>query len=383
MYWRLHRYLAGSALTASLSGIGLFVFILITGNAMRDIVVLVAEGSLPLGLFFQLLGLLVPYAVSFAMPLGMLVAILLIMGRMSSNLELTAMRSAGISLWTIAAPILAVSLLGSSLALYINAYHAPAARASYKDILNDLVRTDPLRFIVPRKFIHDFPGYVIYVAEKEGESLRSFWLWELDEEKRAMRLLRADLGRFSFNENEDALVLTLEDGYTELRDEDNPDDLQSRQPTLMFDQARIRLPLENILGMANRPRDISQLTANALLESRSQLLAKAEEAEDPETREDLEVRAMRAQYHLSRNLAMAFSVFSLSLLGIPLGIQVSRSETYANIGVGLIIALTYYLWIVIIGWTETMAHLRPDLLIWIPNIVCQIVGFIWLWRANR
>ena len=49
------------------------------------------------------------------------------------------------SLWAIASPVLFVALCGSLLAAYINTIHAPSARASYKGILKDLVRNDPLR----------------------------------------------------------------------------------------------------------------------------------------------------------------------------------------------------------------------------------------------
>ena len=57
-------------------------------------------------LFAELLWLLVPYAFSFAMPLGVLIGILLTMGRLSANQELTALKAAGISLYSIAAPVL-------------------------------------------------------------------------------------------------------------------------------------------------------------------------------------------------------------------------------------------------------------------------------------
>ncbi|MEY3000077.1 MAG: hypothetical protein RL648_291, partial [Verrucomicrobiota bacterium] len=234
-------HLIRSVTLTSLAGIGVFVFILITGNALRDIVGLFAEGVLPLHFFRDLLLLLVPYAFSFAMPLGVLIAILLVMGRLSANQEWTALRAAGISLWAVAAPVLFVALCGSLLAAYINAVHAPAARASYRAILNDLIREDPLRFIVPRAFIHDFPGYVLYVGEKEDDRMRQFWLWELDSQQRAVRLLRAEQGSFSFDESKDALILTLREGFTELRDAANPDNLQALQPTLSFRDATIRL----------------------------------------------------------------------------------------------------------------------------------------------
>lgn len=379
----LSRYLCKSVAVTSLSGIGIFVFILITGNAMRDILGLLAEGYITLALFGELIALLIPYAFSYAMPLGVLIAILLTMGRMSANQELTALKAAGVSLRSITAPILFVALCGTVLAAYINAIHAPGARASYKAILNDLVRNDPLRFIVPRTFIHDFPGYVLYVGEKDGGVLKHFWLWELDSQKRAVRLLRAEEGAFSFDEANDALVLTLREGFTELRDPDEPDNLTEIQPTLSFQDARIRLPLANILGAANIPRRLPNFTMQELIDYREQARAVLAGTASPAEMEEARMLHTRAQYHISRRFAMAFSVFSLALFAVPLGIRVGRTETFANIALALLIAMSYYLSLVVIEWAEKSPALRPELLVWLPNIAAQVLGFVLLRRAGR
>lgn len=374
----LTLHLIRSVALSSLAGIGVFVFILITGNALRDIVGLFAEGYLPISFLRDLILLLVPYAFSFAMPLGVLIAILLVMGRLSANQELTALRAAGISLGAIAAPVLFVALCGSALAAYINAVHAPAARATYRAILNDLIREDPLRFIVPRAFIHDFPGYVLYVGEKEEDRMRQFWLWELDARQRALRLLRAEEGSFAFDESKDALILTLREGFTELRDTSDPDNLQALQPTLSFRDATIRLPLANLLGAANKPRRAKDLTLAELLDRRAHAAAELE-ASDPEVARQAKVDYHRYQYYISRHFAMAFSVFSLALFAIPLGIRVGRTETYANFVIALGISMAYYFAVILLGWTVERPGLRPELLVWLPNLVAQGLGF-WLLR---
>ncbi|MFO7725558.1 MAG: LptF/LptG family permease [Oceanipulchritudo sp.] len=379
----LSRYLAGSVIVTSLAGILVFVFILITGNAMRDILGLLAEGYIPLSLFGELLFLLVPYAFSFAMPLGMLIAILLVIGRLSANRELTALKSAGISIYAIAGPVLFVAICGSFVAAYINAVHAPAARASYRAILNDIVREDPLRFIVSRTFIHDFPGYIIYVGEKDRDRMKQFWLWELDEEKRAVRLLRADEGSFHYNEANDSLVLTLQKGFTELRDADNPDNLQEIQPTLSFRDARIRLPLASLLGTAHKPRKLKDFTVAELLQRREAARQLLETDLSPPEKREARISFGQYQYYISRHFAMAFSVFSLSVFAIPLGIRVSRTETYANFTLALVIAFGYYFAMIVIGWAEAKPHLRPELLVWLPNLAAQAIGFTLLARANR
>lgn len=366
---------------AAFGGVALFVFVLITGNAMRDIIGLLADGQISFELFLQLLLMLVPYAVSFAMPLGMLVGILLIMGRLSSSQELTAMRASGLSLMQISSPVFFVALCGALLCAWINAFYAPTARAQYKSIVSDIVRNDPLSFIVPLTFIHDFPGYVIYVGGREGTQLSNLWLWELDDRNRAVRLLRARSGDFSYDATGDALVLTLISGFTELRDQRDPDNLRAMQPTLSFSNATVRLPLENVLAAGRRSRDLNALNFTELLDRRTELLT-AQATADPDLSEQLYAQQIRAQYFMSRSIAMAASIFALTMIGIPLGIHANRSETYANAGLALLLALGYYTLMVFIDWTQRSPQLRPDLLIWLPNWFCLVTGAILMWRQR-
>jgi lipopolysaccharide export system permease protein len=80
---------------------------------------------------------------------------------------------------------------------------------------------------------------------------------------------------------------------------------------------------------------------------------------------------------------MAFSVLSLAMIGIPLGVRVGRKETYANVALALILAMTYYFLIIMVGWLENQPALRPDLLIWIPNLLFQTLGLWLIFKANK
>jgi lipopolysaccharide export system permease protein len=70
----------------------------------------------------------------------------------------------------------------------------------------------------------------------------------------------------------------------------------------------------------------------------------------------------------------AFAVLSFALLGVPLGIKVSRRETSANLGVAVLLALGYYFLTVAIGWIDRHPEYRPDLLLWLPNILLFGLG---------
>jgi lipopolysaccharide export system permease protein len=85
---------------------------------------------------------------------------------------------------------------------------------------------------------------------------------------------------------------------------------------------------------------------------------------------------------LMAHLASAFSVFSLAFLAVPLAVRVGRSETFVNAAVALGVALTYYLLTSMAAYVQD-PDFRPDLLIWLPNLI--VVGLAWtlLRRASQ
>lgn len=366
----------------------LFVFVLLAGNALKDIVGLLAAGRLTWSLFVHLLLLLVPYVFSYALPLGILTGTLLVMGRMSARGEIVAFKSIGLSLWHLAAPVFAVALLGVGVSGFINNYLAPDARIHYRDLLSNIIRHDPLRFIVVGAPIHEFGGYVLYVGNKEGNQLEDFWIWELDGESRVNKLWRAQEGSVTYDAESDALLLKLKEGYTELRSPRDPDNLQEVGLTAAFKEARIRLSLEHILGKRRSRTSLSSLNLTELLRRKSMHASELERmAEEPlldRAQWDKAVGAKtRLQFRIQRNFAMAFSVLSLAFIGLPLGIRAGRVESHANLALALLLALTYYFLMVLLGWLEHTPRMRPELLIWLPNIVFQLIGLWLIMRANR
>ena len=123
----LHRYILKEILIATGLAMGLFVFVLLMGNVIRDVAELVAGGKLGVGIFFKLVGLLLPYVAAYALPLGVLTGTLMALGRLSSNREITAMKSVGVGLYQIASPVFLVAFLGMLAGVLVNLHFAGKA----------------------------------------------------------------------------------------------------------------------------------------------------------------------------------------------------------------------------------------------------------------
>ncbi|MFP4166500.1 MAG: LptF/LptG family permease [Opitutales bacterium] len=376
----LHRHLLKEILIATAMAMGLFVFVLLMGNVIRDIAELVAGGKLHVGIFFKLVGLLIPYVAAYALPLGMLTGTLMALGRLSSQREVTAMKAAGLSLYQIAAPVFLIAFFGMVGAVLVNLHYAPQSRLAYKQLMGEAVSENPLGFIEEKRFIDAFPGYVIYLGGKEGRTMKDFWIWELDDKQRARVFLRAEEGTLEFDQGANSLVLTLFNGTAERRDPERAETLAGEPVrSLFFGELPIELPLGEMFGQRNRrTARTKEMTFRQLMEERGRALEAEAEAGGGMSKERMEV-----QLHLQKNFAMAFSVFSLAVFGVPLAIRVGRQETYANLGIALVIAMGYYFLIVVVSWLEETPAWRPDLLIWAPNILFQSAGMYLIHRASR
>ena len=374
----IHQYVFKQIFIYSLLAVGIFIFVLVTGNAIRDVVDLLVGGKLSLSAFSYVIGMLVLYVISYALPLGFLAGILLVLGRLSAQKEITAMKASGVSVYHISAPIFFMAILGTLLSLTINFYFAPKAKSKYREFLANALKDNPLEYIRERTFIDDFPGFVIYAGGRDHDSLKDFWIWEMDGNERVIVFLKARRGNFSYDDESDSIILTLVDGSGEKRRESDPENLQDNSlPTGYFKEWSIRLPLNEILGAKEFTKKLSMLTYRELLDRRYEVIA-SDLPPQNKRKEQIKV-----QTQIQKNFALAFSVLSLVVIAVPLGIKISRKESYANLAIAVTLALIYYSMMVMATWLESTPKFRPDILVWIPNVFFQSFGLMWLVKVNN
>lgn len=365
----LHRYILWQILLYTALCMGVFIFVLVAGKVIRDGAELLAVGRVSFSLFLELFGMLVLYVFTYALPLGLLTAILLVLGRLSAQREIVAIKAAGISLYRIAVPIFFIAIIGTILNVLINTYLAPLSKSTYKYKIANVFKNNPGNYIQKRSFIKDFPGYMIYVEDKDGDTMKNLWVWEINNKREVTALLKADEGLFSFEENSQSILLTLHHGSAEKRSQNIKDE---HSPILIFDELPLKLPLQVSSSNQKGIKYIHMLTTEELLALKKDAI----DNNDWPTQ-------IKIQTEIQKDFATAFSVFSLVVIAIPLGIKASRKETYANLALAVLLAGTYYTLLIIATWFDDQPQYRPDLIVWAPNILFQALGLIWLIKANK
>ena len=377
----LDRYIFKSVLIASAGAVGLFAFVLTLGNVIRDLLGYLLTDQLSLPVFGELVLLTIASVVIYALPMGILTGVLLTLGQLSADSEVTAMRAAGISLTRIARPVLILALLAVVTGLYINFQSMPWAKTEYERRWHEIARSNPLSFIVPRTFIRTFPGHVIYVGAKEGTVTRDIWVWDLDREERAIRLTRAQSGRVDYDDNTNDLILTLTKGQYEPRNEKNPEDFsEAPPPFISFEISEPRrLSLNQLFHRDTPTQKLQWMTYGQLRAEQARLAALPVPADRAAAKEQARTQ-MKVAFTVQEKFTLAFSMLSFALVGVPLGIKVSRRETSANLGVAVLLVLGYYFLTTAVSWIDRHPEYRPDLLLWLPNLIFIAIG---LWLFSR
>ena len=132
-----------------------FTFVLLLGN-LKDIVDLLINRGIDFLTLSQFIFLLTPYLLSFSMPLALLAATLLVIGRFSADNELVASRACGISFFELNLPILGVSALFSFASLYVNCWLAPQTKYRFNQKFIEIAKKRPITLLEEGKFIKDF-----------------------------------------------------------------------------------------------------------------------------------------------------------------------------------------------------------------------------------
>jgi lipopolysaccharide export system permease protein len=375
----LDRHIFKSVLFSCVTAVALFAFVVALANFMRDLLGPFLAGQLDLLMLIRLVLLLLPYVVVYALPAGILTGVLLTLGRLSADSEITAMRAAGISLVRVARPVFLLGILGAALALYSNFESMPWARVQYHREFADALRTNPMSFLVPKTFVRDFKGWVVYIGDRVPGSmiLRDVWVWKLDDQSRMIEFVRADSGRVRYDESSNALIVQLIGVKGEKRDPDAPENLGKFQQAASMEQLRdIKLPMSNTLR-----QDIFHVKPEWLRygQMRQRQAELSQQPVAPGEEKQSAIQRMKLAIIVSEKANLSLAVFAFAFIAVPLGIKVSRRETSANLGIAVLLVLGYYFLLTTVKWLDAHPEYRPDLLLWVPNLLFLVCG-VWLLR---
>jgi LPS export ABC transporter permease LptG/LPS export ABC transporter permease LptF len=362
----LTRYILREVVSHALIGAAVFTFVLFTRDLGR-ILELVVRNSAPLPSVAQIFFFTVPVALTYTIPMGVLVGILIGLSRLAADSEITAMRASGMGVWTFLRVISIFVLVAWLLALGNSVYLAPRSLASLGQ-LQDRLKSSQVSFEVqPRVFYEGFPKTVLYVQDVKAMSGGALWKGVFLADLSDPSSPRISLAREGLlvSQGPDTLDLHLIDGSTHETDPKNPD--QYQVSTFQTTDIPIRIPAAQN-GQEHEPTSLGELKVADLL--------RTAQSGDPVTR-----RWHLIEYH--RRLALPTACIGLALVGIPLGLSSKKGGKSSGFVLTILLVFLYYS-ISLIGVSfAKQGRLSPAAGVWLADLVFLAGGTFLLWQSER
>jgi LPS export ABC transporter permease LptG/LPS export ABC transporter permease LptF len=362
----LTRYILGEVVSHALIGAAVFTFVLFTRDLGR-ILELVVRNSAPLPSVAEIFFFTVPVALTYTIPMGVLVGILIGLSRLAADSEITAMRASGLGVWTFLRVISIFVVVAWLLALANSVYLAPRSLAALGRLEDNLKSSQASFEVQPRVFYEGFPKKVLYVQDVKAMSGGAIWkgvfLADLSDPS-APSIILAREGLL-VSQGPDTLDLHLTKGSTHETDPKNPDQYQIS--TFQTTDIPIQVPATQN-SQEHEPTSLAEIKFADLLQ--------VARTADPVTR-----RWHLIEYH--RRLALPTACLVLALVGIPLGLSSKKGGKSSGFVLTILLVFLYYS-ISLIGVSfARQGRLSPAAGVWLADFVFLAGGVFLLWQSER
>ena len=362
----LTRYILGEVVSHALIGAAVFTFILFTRDLGR-ILELVVRNSAPLPSIAQIFFYTIPVALTYTIPMGVLVGILIGLSRLAADSEVTAMRASGLSVWTFLRVCSIFVVIAWLLALLNSVYVAPRSLASLDDLQNRLQSSQASFEVQPRVFYEGFPKTVLYVQDVKAMAGGALWkgvfLADLSDPA-APRITLAREGLL-VSQSSETLDLHLTDGSTHESDPKTPDQYQIST----FEVTDI--PLEVPAAQSHQPSEPALMSEMNV----SQLLRTARTTDAPNRRWIL------IEFH--RRFALPTACLVLAMVGVPLGLSSKKGGKSSGFVLTILLVFIYYSVSLIGVSLARQSRLSPAAGVWLADLVFFLGGALLLWQSER
>ena len=361
----LTRYVLSEITYHALIGTGVFTFVLFTRDLAR-ILELVVRNSAPIPSVAELFFLTIPVALTYTIPMGVLIGILIGLSRLAADSEITAMRASGIGVWTFLRIVSIFVVVGWGLALLNSVYVAPRSQAALAR-LQDRLRNSQVSFEVqPRVFYEGFPKLVLYVQDVKSAQGAAIWkgVFIADISNPASpRITLAQQG-ILVSEGPERLHLHLTEGQIHETDSKVPDNYQ----VSTFEETDIPISVPQAANNDQEPAPIGEYATGELLDQAGR--AK---------------RYMKRWYLIEfhRRLSLPTACVVLALVGIPLGLSSKKGGKSAGFVLTIVLVFAYYSVSLVGVSLARQGKLPPGLGVWLADIAFFLGGAFLLWRAER
>ncbi|MCZ8130675.1 MAG: LPS export ABC transporter permease LptF [Steroidobacteraceae bacterium] len=343
----LDRYVLREVALSWLAVTGVLLLILVA-NQLAAVLGQAAERGYPRSVIVGLIGFTSLQNLTVLIPVGLLLGIVLALGRLYHESEMAAIRACGVGLSRLLRPVGVLAAVVTGLLAWLALDASPRAYAEAQEIRREALRQAQFGVLEPGRF-HSFAGgdAVFYAESRDPDgTFRNVFVQRRAQDR--VELVLAARARHVVEEGGALHVLVLYDGE---RYEGLPGQPQLRR--IFFEEhglpVRVTDPESGPLRIEARPT--------------TELLRAADAASHAE---------------LQWRLSLPLMALVLTLLAVPLAELQPRQGRYGRIGLAI---LVYFVYANLLSAAKTWVEkgtLDPALGLWWTHLVV-LAGAAWLW----
>ena len=367
-------YILREVTSYALLGGALFTFVLFMRDLGR-ILDLVVRESATLGQVVLVFAYTLPSAITYTIPMAVLVGILLGLSRLASDSEITAMRASGMGALSFVRIVSIVAAAALGLGLFNSLYLAPRAAAGLLRLGDELKSSQASFEVQPRVFYENFRNYVLYIQDVQPAAGAALWhhVFVADLTDPATPHITTAERAIVVNgtpgtPDAQTIRLHLIDGGQHETSATNPN--QYNITTF----ASTDLPIET---EAQADAHLGRLDTPILALPLQELWTRSNLSSVPANL----ARSYRIEFH--KRFSYPFACLVLMLVGVPLGLSSKRGGKSTGFVLTILLVFVYYFLSSVGVAFAKNGRLSPFLGVWGANLIFAFAGSILLYQMSR
>jgi LPS export ABC transporter permease LptG/LPS export ABC transporter permease LptF len=300
-----------------------------------------------------------PAILSLTLPMGVLVGVLIALGRLSADSELIAMSALGMGRRRLLVPVGILAVGATALTLTMTLWLAPLSVRTFRSIEDRLRAGQASYQVAPRVFDERFSRMVLYVNDIDSAATRWKGVFLAGTDKGVSRLTLAEEAIVIADRREGKLELHLRNGSVHEFSTADP----SHYSLSAFGERDLPVDVKSAEGDHVSEPGIPGRTTSALWRERQ--------------------GQRDASVEVQRRLSFPFACISFALLAMPIGARPRRGGRAAGFLITLVLITGYYLMFTIGAGLARQGTIPIWVGIWSANVITAGLGLFLLPRLER
>ena len=287
-------------------------------------------------ILFQALANALPGTLVTVAPLSIAVGILLGLGRMASDNEISAIKSSGISITRLLPPVLTLGCLGFCLSLLCTLVLIPKGISEGKRLMYEALTKRIDAGIEERVFFDSLKNMIMYVEQIDSSSglMSRIFIRESSKPDDVTTIL-AKKGKVATDPEGKSFIMDLRDGVV-LKEDSRGDSTGN----LAFESYVFKYPLAQ-MNLEKEQKSLEELSISEIRERIQTITRETEDGTDQsrafKRRADIFARILILQ-----RFVYPFSCIALAFISFPIGLVNFGKGRLNNVSLGLVAIFGYY-----------------------------------------